>query len=288
MKGGNSMKKIGKGKVRDIYDVGKNLVLVTTDRLSAFDVVMPDSIPYKGAVLNRMSAFWFKITNHIIPNHMISISNQDMPEMFQTNEFAGRSMLVKKLRMLPVECIVRGYITGSGWDSYQKNGSVCGINLPDGLQESQQLNQPIYTPTTKATTGHDQHISFEQTVKLIGEDLAKNIRDKSIEIYSFCAEYAKTKGIIIADTKFEFGVDDNGNLFLADEVLTPDSSRFWSVEEYQVGKPQKSYDKQFIRNYANNIGWNKQPPAPMLPKSVIRQTSNKYIEIYEALTGFIF
>lgn len=288
MKGGNSMKKIGKGKVRDIYDVGENLVLVTTDRLSAFDVVMPDSIPYKGAVLNRMSAFWFKITNHIIPNHMISISNQDMPEMFQTNEFAGRSMLVKKLRMLPVECIVRGYITGSGWDSYQKNGSVCGINLPDGLQESQQLNQPIYTPTTKATTGHDQHISFEQTVKLIGEDLAKNIRDKSIEIYSFCAEYAKTKGIIIADTKFEFGVDDNGNLFLADEVLTPDSSRFWSVEEYQVGKPQKSYDKQFIRNYANNIGWNKQPPAPMLPKSVIRQTSNKYIEIYEALTGFIF
>ena len=282
------MKQIGKGKVRDIYDVGDKLVLVTSDRVSAFDVVLPNVVPHKGAVLNRVSAFWFDYTKNVIPNHMISIDNADMPEEFQTAEFEGRCMLVKKLKMLPVECIVRGYITGSGWASYQKNGSVCGIKLPDGLQESEKLPVPIYTPTTKATEGHDEHISFEQTVELIGEDLAVQLRDKSIEIYSMCAEYARTKGIIIADTKFEFGVDENGILVLADEVLTPDSSRFWPADEYVVGKSQKSYDKQYLRDWLKSSGWDKNPPAPTLPEDVISVTSGKYVEAFETLTGTKF
>lgn len=279
------MKKIGNGKVRDIYDVGDKLILVTSDRVSAFDVVLSNVVPYKGEVLNKISAFWFGFTKEIIPNHMISINNADMPEEFQTEEFEGRCMLVKKLKMLPVECIVRGYITGSGWESYQKNGSVCGIELPEGLKESQQLPTPIYTPTTKAEEGHDEHISFEQTVELIGEELAVQLRDKSIEIYSMCAEYARTKGIIIADTKFEFGVDNDGNLVLADEVLTPDSSRFWPADEYEVGKSQKSYDKQYLRDWLKNSGWDKNPPAPMLPEDVVEVTSQKYIEAYETITG---
>lgn len=278
------MKQIGKGKVRDIYDVGDKLVLVTSDRVSAFDVVLPNMVPHKGAVLNKISAFWFDYTKNIIPNHMISIDNADMPEEFQAAEFEGRCMLVKKLKMLPVECIVRGYITGSGWASYQKNGSVCGIKLPDGLQESEKLPVPIYTPTTKATEGHDEHISFEQTVELIGEDLATQLRDKSIEIYSMCAEYARTKGIIIADTKFEFGVDENGTLVLADEVLTPDSSRFWPADEYVVGKSQKSYDKQYLRDWLKSSGWDKNPPAPTLPEDVVSVTSGKYVEAFETLT----
>ena len=282
------MKQIGKGKVRDIYDVGDKLVLVTSDRVSAFDVVLPNVVPHKGAVLNRVSAFWFDYTKNVIPNHMISIDNADMPEEFQTAEFEGRCMLVKKLKMLPVECIVRGYITGSGWASYQRNGSVCGIKLPDGLQESEKLPVPIYTPTTKATEGHDEHISFEQTVELIGEDLAVQLRDKSIEIYSMCAEYARTKGIIIADTKFEFGVDENGILVLADEVLTPDSSRFWPADEYVVGKSQKSYDKQYLRDWLKSSGWDKNPPAPTLPEDVISVTSGKYVEAFETLTGTKF
>ena len=282
------MKQIGKGKVRDIYDVGEQLVLVTSDRVSAFDVVLPNTIPCKGAVLNRVSAFWFDFTKDIIPNHMISINNADMPEEFQEEDFEGCCMLVKKLKMLPVECIVRGYITGSGWESYQKNGSVCGIELPAGLKESEQLPTPIYTPTTKATEGHDEHISFEETVELIGEELATQLRDKSIEIYSKCAEYARTKGIIIADTKFEFGVDEDGNLVLADEVLTPDSSRFWPADEYEVGKSQKSYDKQYLRDWLKNSGWDKTPPAPTLPEDVVSVTSAKYVEAYETLTGTKF
>lgn len=282
------MKQIGKGKVRDIYDVGDKLVLVTSDRVSAFDVVLPNTVPHKGTVLNRLSAFWFDFTNKVIPNHMISITNADMPAEFQTEEFEGCCMLVKKLKMLPVECIVRGYITGSGWESYQKNGSVCGIKLPDGLQESEKLPVPIYTPTTKATEGHDEHISFEQTVELIGENLATQLRNKSIEIYSMCAEYAKNKGIIIADTKFEFGVDENDTLVLADEVLTPDSSRFWPANEYIVGKSQKSYDKQYLRDWLKTSGWNKQPPAPTLPEDVIEITSKKYVEAFETLTGSKF
>lgn len=282
------MQQIGKGKVRDIYDVGDKLVLVTSDRISAFDVVLPSVIPWKGEILNKLSAFWFDFTKDIIPNHMISIMNADMPEEFRSKEFQGRCMLVKKLKMLPIECIVRGYITGSGWESYKKNGAVCGIKLPEGLQESEKLPEPIYTPTTKAEEGHDQHISFEQTVELVGEELATQLRDKSIEIYKKCAEYALAKGIIIADTKFEFGVDEEGNLILADEVLTPDSSRFWPADEYEVGRGQKSFDKQFIRDWLKNSGWDKNPPAPELPKKVIYFTIDNYIEAFEKLTGIEF
>lgn len=282
------MKQIGKGKVRDIYDVGDQLILVTSDRVSAFDVVLPNIIPHKGEILNKISAFWFYYTENIIPNHMISTDNADMPEEFQSSYFMGRCMLVKKLKMLPIECIVRGYITGSGWESYQKNGSVCGITLPEGLQESQMLPSPIYTPTTKATEGHDEHISFEKTVDLVGEDLATQLRDKSIEIYSECAAYARDRGIIIADTKFEFGVDEDGKLVLADEVLTPDSSRFWPLDKYVVGQSQPSYDKQYLRDWLKSIVWDKQPPAPTLPDTVVDVTCAKYVEAYEKLTGLKF
>lgn len=282
------MEPIKKGKVRDIYDLGDRLLLVTSDRISAFDVVLPSEISWKGEVLNKLSAFWFDFTKDIIPNHMISIRDADMPKEFRSKEFWGRCMLVKKLTMLPVECIVRGYITGSGWESYKKTGAVCGIELPKGLQESEKLPDPIYTPTTKAEEGHDEHISFEQTVELVGEELATQLRDKSIEIYKKCAEYALAKGIIIADTKFEFGVDEDGNLVLADEVLTPDSSRFWPADEYEVGRGQKSFDKQFIRDWLKNSGWDKNPPAPELPKEVIYDTTEKYIEAFEKLTGVQF
>lgn len=282
------MKQIGKGKVRDIYDLGDQLVLVTSDRISVFDTIMPSLVPNKGVVLNRMSAFWFGLTKEFVPNHMISVDNVDMPKEFQTPEFAGRCMLVKKLKMLPLECIVRGYITGSGWESYKKNGSVCGIQLPDGLRESEHLLNPIYTPTTKATEGHDEHISFEQTVELIGEELATQLKEKSILIYTMCAYYARTKGIIIADTKFEFGIDENGTLVLADEVLTPDSSRFWPVDGYVIGQPQKSYDKQYLRDWLKGRGWGKTLPPPEIPTDVISVTSRKYIEAYERLTGTKF
>lgn len=282
------MKQIGKGKVRDLYDLGDQLVLVTSDRISAFDVVMASTVPQKGVILNRVSAFWFDFTKEVIPNHMISVDNADMPEEFRTAEFAGRCMLVRKLKMLPIECIVRGYITGSGWESYKKHSSVCGIHLPEGLQESEKLPTPIYTPTTKATEGHDEHISFAQTVDLIGENLATQLRDKSIELYTMCAEYALTKGIIIADTKFEFGVDSTGTLVLADEVLTPDSSRFWPADAYVVGQSQKSYDKQYLRDWLKNSGWGNTLPAPMIPDTVISVTAKKYIEAYETLTGTKF
>lgn len=278
------IKEIGHGKVRDIYDVGDELVLVTSDRVSAFDVVLPNRVPHKGEVLNRISAFWFDFTKDIIPNHMISINNEDMPEEFQSAEYEGRCMLVKKLIMLPVECIVRGYITGSGWESYKKNGSVCGIKLPEGLKESEKLSTPIYTPTTKATSGHDEHISFEETCELLGSDIAAELRNKSIEIYSKCAEYARERGIIIADTKFEFGLDEDGNVVLADEVLTPDSSRFWPAADYEVGRSQKSFDKQYLRDWLKESGWDKTPPAPSVPIDVISATSGKYVEAFEVLT----
>lgn len=278
------MTQIGNGKVRDIFDLGNQLVIVTSDRISAFDVVLPITVPYKGIILNQLSAFWFDFTKDIIPNHMISINNADMPKKFQAAEFEGRCMLVKKLTMLPVECIVRGYITGSGWESYKKTGSVCGIPLPEGLKESEKLPTPIYTPTTKAAEGHDEHISFEQTVEFIGEELANQIKEKSLEIYSRCAEYARTKGIIIADTKFEFGVDENGTLMLADEVLTPDSSRFWDAAEYEVGKSQKSYDKEYLRKWLKDSGWDKNPLSPPIPLEVIDITLEKYNNAYSALT----
>lgn len=280
---------ISEGKVRKIIDVGNNnLVLLTTDRISAFDVILPNTIPDKGAILTRLSAFWFDFTKDIIPNHMISINNSDMPTDFQTAELEGHCMLVKKLKMLPIECIVRGYITGSGWKSFKKTGCVCGIPLPGYLRESEKLPEPIYTPTTKAVEGHDEHINFDQTVDLVGKDLATLLQAISIQLYTKCAEYALQKGIIIADTKFEFGVDEDGNLVLADEMLTPDSSRFWPADEYEVGKGQRSFDKQFVRDWLENSDWDKNPPAPELPAEVISITREKYIEAYEKLTGTKF
>lgn len=279
----------GKGKVRDVYDVGDNfLVLVTTDRISAFDSVLPCQIPNKGVVLNRLSEFWFDYTQDIIKNHMISTDNLVMPEEFQTKEYQNRCMLVKKLKMIPIECIVRGYITGSGWESYQKDGKVCGIELPSGLRESEQLPEPIYTPTTKAEEDHDEHISFEDTIGMIGEDMATKLRNISIDVYSKCAEYAKTKGIIIADTKFEFGISYDGSLILADELMTPDSSRFWPASEYEVGKSQQSFDKQFVRDYMKKEGIHNCPENAYIPENIIEATSNKYIEAYETLTGKTF
>lgn len=278
------MKKISSGKVREIYEVDEDkLLLVVSDRISAFDVILPAMIPNKGQVLNQISEFWFDLVKDIIPNHIISTDLKDFPAEFQTKEFEGRSMLVKKLKMLPVECIVRGYITGSGWSSYKKEGTVCGIKLPEGLQESEKLPEPIFTPTTKAQEGHDENISFDEVCELIGEDLAKEVRQKTIDVYKKCAEYALSKGIIIADTKFEFGIDENGNLVLADEVLTPDSSRFWPAKDYEIGRGQKSFDKQYMRDWLKETGWDAQNPTP-IPEDVISTTRAKYIEAYEMLT----
>ena len=278
------MKKISSGKVREIYEVDEyKLLLVVSDRISAFDYILPSLVPNKGKILNQISEFWFNYIKNIIPNHVISTDIKDFPEEFQTEEFEGRSMLVKKLKMIPVECIVRGYITGSGWKSYQENGTICGITLPEGLQESEKLPEPIFTPTTKAAEGHDENISFEEVCNLIGKDLAENLRAKTIEIYSKCAEYALTKGVIIADTKFEFGVDENGTLVIGDEVLTPDSSRFWPASDYQVGKSQKSFDKQYIRDWIKSTGYNPESGTP-IPDDVIDVTVNKYKEAYELLT----
>lgn len=279
------MKKISSGKVREIYEIDDDkLLLVVSDRISAFDYILPSLVPEKGKILNQISKFWFDYIKDIIPNHVISTDIKDFPEEFQTEEFEGRSMLVKKLKMIPVECIVRGYITGSGWKSYQENGTVCGIKLPEGLQESQKLPEPIFTPTTKASEGHDENISFEEVCNLIGNDLAAELRKKTIEVYSKCAEYALTKGVIIADTKFEFGVDENGTLVIGDEVLTPDSSRFWPANDYTVGKGQKSFDKQYIRDWIKSTGYDPESGSP-IPDDVINTTSDKYKEAYKILTG---
>lgn len=279
------MKKISSGKVREIYEVDDDkLMLVVSDRISAFDVILPNEVPDKGKVLNKISEFWFDYTKDFVKNHVISTDLSEFPEEFQKEEFKDRSMLVKKLKMLPIECIVRGYITGSGWKSYKENGTVCGIKLPEGLQESEKLPEPIFTPSTKAAEGHDENISFEQTVELIGEDLANKVKNVAIEIYSKCAEYAATKGIIIADTKFEFGLDENGDLVLGDEVLTPDSSRFWPASTYEVGHGQKSFDKQYMRDWLKQTNWDASNPTP-IPDDVINTTRAKYIEAYERLTG---
>lgn len=279
------MKKISSGKVREIYEVDNNsLMLVVSDRISAFDVILPKVVPDKGKVLNKISEFWFDYTKDFVKNHIISTNTNEFPEEFKGPEFEGRSMLVKKLKMLPIECIVRGYITGSGWKSYKENGTVCGIKLPAGLQESEKLPEPIFTPSTKAAEGHDENISFEETCKLIGEELATKVRDTAIEIYSKCAEYAATKGIIIADTKFEFGLDENGDLVLGDEVLTPDSSRFWPASDYEIGRGQKSFDKQYMRDWLKENKWDASNPTP-IPEDVINTTRAKYIEAYERLTG---
>ena len=282
-------KPVKEGKVREIYDNGDSLILVATDRISAFDVILKNKVTDKGAILTQMSKFWFNFTEDILPNHMISTDVEDMPEYFRTEQFAGRSMMCKKLEMLPVECIVRGYITGSGWASYQENGTVCGIKLPEGLKESEQLPEPIYTPSTKAEIGdHDENVSFEKTVEILeklypgkGETYAEALKEKTIALYKKCAEYARSKGIIIADTKFEFGLDEEGNVVLGDEMLTPDSSRFWPKEGYEPGKGQPSYDKQFVRD------WLKANPDSDydLPEDIIDKTVEKYKEAYQLLTG---
>ena len=277
------------GKVREVYDIGENLILVATDRISAFDHILKNKITDKGAILTQMSKFWFDYTKDIVKNHMVSVDVKDMPEFFQSEKYDGNSMLCKKLEMLPIECIVRGYITGSGWESYKKNGTVCGISLPEGLKESEKLPEPIYTPSTKAELGdHDENISFEQSVEVLeklypgkGRDYATQIKDCTIKLYKKCAEYALSKGIIIADTKFEFGLDENGNVVLGDEMLTPDSSRFWPLEGYEPGHSQPSFDKQFVRD------WLKANPDSNydLPQDVIDKTIAKYLEAYELLTG---
>ncbi len=282
-------KPVKEGKVREVYDTGDSMIIVATDRISAFDVILKNKITQKGAILTQMSKFWFDFTRDIVPNHMISTNVADMPEFFRNENFDGNSMKCRKLNMLPVECIVRGYITGTGWESYQKNGTVCGIKLPEGLQESDQLPEPIYTPTTKAELGlHDEHITFEDTVEILekqypgkGGEYAKTIRDCTIQLYQKCAEYARSKGIIIADTKFEFGLDENGNVILGDEMLTPDSSRFWPLEGYASGKSQPSFDKQFVRD------WLKRNPDSdyLLPEEIVKKTVDKYKEAYELLTG---
>jgi phosphoribosylaminoimidazole-succinocarboxamide synthase len=283
-----NVKSYAKGKVRVVYDVGNGMLLIVTrDRISAFDVVLEDLIPGKGIVLNELARFWFGIADHIIANHFITGNVKQYPQPFcnYVAELTGRSMLVKKLDMILIECIVRGYITGSGWESYKKEGAVCGIQLPSGLLESQKLPEPIFTPTTKATQGHDENITFDQLVGFVGKELAEKLRAKSIQLYNYCAEYALKRGIIIADTKFEFGLDERGELVLADEVLTPDSSRFWPLDDYEVGRGQRSFDKQYVRDWLKQSGWDKKPPAPKLPEEVIAMTSKKYIEAYKQITG---
>lgn len=281
------MKPIASGKVREIYAVDdKSLLIVTTDRISAFDVIMPTPVAGKGKILNALSEFWFNYTRDIIPNHMITTNVSEFPAPFTGDPaFAGRSMLVRRLKMLPIECIVRGYITGSGWESYQKTGRVCGITLPEGLQESQKLPEPIFTPSTKAAEGHDENIDFDRMCGIIGTELAEKVRDATIAVYRACADYAASRGIIIADTKFEFGLDDEGNVCLMDEVLTPDSSRFWPADQYDIGISPPSYDKQFIRDWLETQPWDKQSPAPVPPQDVIEKTSAKYREALVKLSG---
>jgi len=282
-----NLKLYAKGKVRDIYDLGEHLLLVSSDRISAFDVIMDQGIPYKGMVLTKLSEFWFNFTKDIIPNHFITTDVNHYPS--ECKEYAdvltNRSMLIKKAKVVPIECIVRGYITGSGWKDYKKTGEISGIKLPAGLQESQKFPEPLFTPSTKAEIGeHDENISAEQAVKITDEDTFNAVKEATIKIYKKASDFALTKGIIIADTKFEFG-KINDDIILVDEVLTPDSSRFWPQDKYEVGRGQESYDKQFLRNYLLSINFNLQPPPPPLPEEIINKTSEKYLDIYKKLTG---
>ncbi len=283
----SQLKLINRGKVRDIYDLGDSLLIVATDRISAFDVVMSEGIPYKGKVLTKISDYWFEQTKDIIQNHLISSIHYDFPLICKPywGTMEDRTLWVKKAKPLPVECIVRGYISGSAWSEYKKTKSVCGIHLPDGLLESSKLDTPIFTPTTKAQVGHDENITFEQMSHLIGKNLAEQVRELSIAIYQHGAQLAEEKGIIIADTKFEFGLDEHDKLILIDEVLTPDSSRFWPKDKYQPGRPQESFDKQYLRNYLESINFDKKPPAPKLPDDVVFKTSALYLEALKRLTG---
>ena len=276
----SDLSQIGSGKVREIYDLGDSLLLVASDRISTYDVIHPTPIPDKGCVLTGLSAFWFDRTGDIVANHMLSVTD-GVPD-----EARGRGMVVKKLSMLPIECVVRGYITGSGWKDYQRTGEICGIAVPAGLVESERLPEPIFTPATKAVEGHDENIDFERAAELVGDrELAQRVRDVSIALYEHAAEHARSRGIILADTKFEFGLDADGTLTLGDEVCTPDSSRFWPADAYEPGRGQPSFDKQFVRDWASSTGWDRNPPAPAIPDDVVSRTREKYVEAYERVTG---
>jgi phosphoribosylaminoimidazole-succinocarboxamide synthase len=279
------LKKLRSGKVREIFDLGDSLLFVASDRISAFDVILPNPIPEKGRVLTAFSEFWFGKTPQIVPNHFITSDFAAIAKKAGNHEeLRGRSMLVRKCQPLPVECIVRGYLAGSGWKEYKKSQTVCGAKLPAGLVESSQLPEPIFTPSTKAETGHDENISFAQASELLGQSLADKVRDYTIALYKFASEYARKRGIIIADTKFEFGLDGD-KVFLIDEALTPDSSRFWPADAYKPGGPQPSFDKQFLRDYLETLTWDKTPPGPVLPPEIIRKTSEKYVEALKRLTA---
>ena len=280
------VERISTGKVRDIYGVGENLLIVATDRISAFDCVLPQGIPDKGRVLTRMSLFWFDYLKDVVLNHLITAEVDEYPDPLPKfrDQLAGRSMLVKRCRMEPVECVARGYISGSGWKEYRASGTVCGISLPAGLRESDKLPRPLFTPATKAESGHDENVPFEVVIKIAGSETAKKLRDLTLQIYGRASEYAETRGIILADTKFEFGWH-NDVLLLADEVLTPDSSRYWPRDQYAPGGAQKSFDKQFVRDYLETLDWDKQPPAPALPADVIEKTAAKYREAYRLIAG---
>jgi phosphoribosylaminoimidazole-succinocarboxamide synthase len=278
---------VRRGKVRDVYDLGENLLIVATDRISAFDCVMPNGIPDKGRVLTALSLFWFEKFANRFENHLVAWNVSRYPAKLQpfAAQLEARSMLVKKAQVVPIECVARGYLAGSGWKEYQKTGTVCGVALPKGLQQSAKLPQPIFTPATKEESGHDVNISFDEMAKRVGRDTATDLREKTLTLYGMAAEYAAERGVIIADTKFEFGKVPNGKLILIDEILTPDSSRFWPAEEYSPGKDQPSFDKQFVRNYLETQPWNKTPPAPELPQKVVDGTRRRYLEAYQRLTG---
>ncbi|MSU56944.1 MAG: phosphoribosylaminoimidazolesuccinocarboxamide synthase [Pedosphaera sp.] len=285
------IKKLRSGKVRELFDLGDRYLMVASDRISAFDVIMPNGIPRKGEVLTQISHFWFEKFSNLVPNHLLARAGEPfgvpalagLPADLQ-NQLARRSMIVKRAQPLAIECVVRGYVAGSGWKDYQKTGAICGINLPAGLKESSELAEPIFTPATKAETGHDENISFAQACEITGREIAEQARDLSVKIYNTARAYARERGIIIADTKFEFGMFE-GKLILIDEVLTPDSSRFWPADQYSPGKSQPSYDKQFVRDYLETLDWNKTPPGPRLPDDVVAKTTAKYLEAYERLTG---
>jgi phosphoribosylaminoimidazole-succinocarboxamide synthase len=275
-----------RGKVRDIYEAGERLLFIATDRISAFDCVLPNGIPDKGRVLTQMSLFWFRHLAQVVPNHLVTANIDEYPSELQPfrDQLEGRSMLVRKAEMFPVECVARGYVSGSGWKDYRRTGAICGIPLPAGLQESGQLPEPIFTPASKAQTGHDENISFAEAANVVGEETANRLKNLTLDIYKRASAYALERGMILADTKFEFGLID-GEIVLGDEVLTPDSSRYWPAATYSPGGPQKSFDKQFVRDYLETLDWNKQPPAPQLPEDVVSKTAAKYREAYQTLTG---
>ena len=284
----NSYELLNRGKVRDLYDLGDNLLIVSSDRISAYDSVLPSGIFGKGEVLTKLSKFWFSLTEDIVENHFITEKITELyPDLEKDiDQLAGRSMVVKKAKPLPIECIVRGYITGSGWSEYKKQGTVCGLELKEGLIESEKLDEPIFTPSTKAEQGeHDENISFEKCSEIVGNEIANKVKDLSIKIYSKARDYAESKGILIADTKFEFGLVDGNKIILIDEVLTPDSSRFWPKSLYEAGRGQQSYDKQFVRDYLTSVGWDKKPPAPELPDEISKKTTEKYVEVLDLLTN---